>query len=173
MDPKQALIILFLLLQAGSAVAGTDAPTVSASRLLAAPAPYAGRTVQAHGFLIIEREGSTLWENEDAYQTEQYDRALWLDLQAGLFESSGDKTGRLAIVTGVFDPVPGGFGQPRGATLADVSAIHLDPADRGPGRPWRNPGMVLLAGLLCAGALMGILLALGARTNPLLRPSRR
>lgn len=160
---KAALLAIFLLFSQVAAATEAVAPTVSVSDILKNPDAYAGKSVRLHGFLILEFEGNGLWQDEKAFRGELYEQSLWID-SSGLSEAQKEAvTGRLAYLSGTFNPANHGHLGMRPGAVEQVTAIERDPSDTGPARPGRTePEFALLFGLLIVAAGITAMLALGA-----------
>ena len=135
-------------------VAHADVPL---GTILQNPAAYNGRAVRAHGFLIIQYEGNSLWATEADFRAERYDRAAWIDLPPGMTDHDR-MNGRRVFVSGVI--VSGGRGHGHmgmwPARLSNVQDVTADPTDTEPSRPWlTDPLFTILAAL----GLLGLFFA--------------
>lgn len=165
------LVIAYLLFTAGYAFGAPAYQDVSVADLLDDPAAYAGKQVRVHGFLIVEFEGDSIWADEVAFRTGQYERGFWVDTRTLTADEGERLTGRLAYVSGTFDlEHKGHLGLWAGA-IDDVAVIQRDPADTLEARPWRTePFVVLLMALTVIGGLVVAFFLLGKRTWLLKQP---
>lgn len=166
------LVIACLFFTAGPAVGAPAYQDVSVADLLHDPAAYAGKRVRVHGFLIVQFEGNSIWADEVAFRTGQYDRGFWVDTRSLPRDEAERLSGRLAYVSGTLDLESRGHLGLWSGAIEPVTLIQSDPADTLESRPWKTePFVALLIALTVIGGLVVAIFLLGKRTWLLKRPA--